>query len=246
LASRYSGDRTSIGVQAQRHVVHEEPVADSADVDATLQRLAERVESAHHVVAVEAEIERDVVQRASGDAHERRVTAHGDSRDRCERTIASRDADHIGATVDRVLRKLCEPNARLEHQGFDPPTTRLISEVERSRAPMPRVGVEDQHAVACRADSRAARCQLADRTRVSAKRESGEADRRRAQCKYSDGEQSVRRPSDHDHHEQSRAADSDDDPDRAQQVTSSDREPPRDGHEQQDAQRKGEAPQLPR
>ena len=53
-------------VDAERHVVDEHAAIDLSQVDAPLDRRTEGVERAHDVIAVEAQIEREVVARASG------------------------------------------------------------------------------------------------------------------------------------------------------------------------------------
>src|SRR5438876_4581892 len=60
------------GVEAERDVVQEEPVAGPPDVDPPLAA-GERLERTDGVVAVEAEVAREVVPGAEGHAHERKV-----------------------------------------------------------------------------------------------------------------------------------------------------------------------------
>ena len=71
LASRYVGRLDDLGVDAERHVVDEDPPVHLGEVDAPLDRLVEGVERADDVVAVEAEVEGEVVAGAGRDADER-------------------------------------------------------------------------------------------------------------------------------------------------------------------------------
>jgi len=64
-------------VQAQRHVVHEHAPVHRGEIDPPLESARECVEGADDVVAVDAEVEREVVPGARGDAHEGHVEVRG-------------------------------------------------------------------------------------------------------------------------------------------------------------------------
>ena len=95
-----------LGVDAERDVVDEDPAVDGGEVDAALDGVAEGVERADDVVAVEAEVEREVVAGAGRDADERHVGRHGDRRHQGLGAVAAGHADHVGAAVDGVLGQL--------------------------------------------------------------------------------------------------------------------------------------------
>ena len=79
------------GVDAERDVVEEEPVAGLPDVDPPLDRaVVEGCERAERIVAVETDISREMVPRAERDADERSVRLERDRGDGCERAVAAR------------------------------------------------------------------------------------------------------------------------------------------------------------
>ena len=83
------------GVDAEGHVVEEEPVARLADVDAPLSCVVvERCERTERVVPVEADVAGEMIARPEGDADERRAGLERDPRDRSERAVAARRAEH--------------------------------------------------------------------------------------------------------------------------------------------------------
>ena len=57
-----------LGVEAQGHVVDEDAPVDLGEVDAALAAVDERIERADDVVAVDPEVQREVVARAGRDA----------------------------------------------------------------------------------------------------------------------------------------------------------------------------------
>jgi hypothetical protein len=84
-------------VESQRDVVEEQAPVDPRQVDAPLDAVSERVERADRVVAIEPEIQGEVVACAGGDAHEGEpVRVRGRGGDR-ERSVATCDAERIGA-----------------------------------------------------------------------------------------------------------------------------------------------------
>ena len=90
------------GVHAERHVVHEDAAVDPGQIDPPLVAVGERVERADDVVAVDAEIEGEVIPGAGGDAHERHVVLRRHPGDQCLRPVAAGHADDVGAPRDRV------------------------------------------------------------------------------------------------------------------------------------------------
>ena len=67
-------------VGAERSVVDEHVVVDPCKVDAPLDAVGVGVQRAHDVIAVEAEVEREVVARSRGDADVRDVVERGHRR----------------------------------------------------------------------------------------------------------------------------------------------------------------------
>ena len=99
-----------LGIQAEGDVVDEGPPVHVPEVDRAFHRHAERVERADHVVAVEAEVHRQVVPGACGHNHHRHAVPGGHARDQRLGAVAARHAEHVGPTshgslcqVDQVL-----------------------------------------------------------------------------------------------------------------------------------------------
>ena len=69
-------------VHPHGHVVHEGAAVDAAEIDAPLLPVAERVERADDVVAVDAEVEGEVVPGAGGNTHVREIVLGRDRSDR--------------------------------------------------------------------------------------------------------------------------------------------------------------------
>ena len=79
-----------VGVEPERDVVDEHPPVDLGQVHAALTAVDERVERADDVVAVDAEVEREVVARARRHTRIRQVELRGDRGDDRLRAIAAR------------------------------------------------------------------------------------------------------------------------------------------------------------
>jgi hypothetical protein len=84
------------GVDTQRDVVEEEPVAGACHVDSSFDAVAEGGQRPERVVAVEPEVAREVVPRPEGDADERHVLLDRDRGDGGERAVAAGHAEHVG------------------------------------------------------------------------------------------------------------------------------------------------------
>ena len=131
-------------VHAERHVVHEHVAVHRREVDRPLEAVAERVEGADDVVAVDTEVERQVVAGPGRDAHERQAVLARDPCDECLGTVATGHPQHVGAPSDRVTGERGEVVTRLEHDGFDPPLLGFAYEVERDDLPATRPWVHQE------------------------------------------------------------------------------------------------------
>jgi hypothetical protein len=89
-----------LGVQPERHVVDEHAPVDLGEVDAPLTTVHQRVERADDVVAVDAQVEREVVARAGRHARVGQVQLGGDHRDDRLRAVSSGYGERIGAVID--------------------------------------------------------------------------------------------------------------------------------------------------
>src|SRR5205085_5806200 len=84
-----------LGVDAERDVVQEEPLADTPHVDAFLAA-AEGVERGDRVAAVDPDVAREVVPRPEGNDDERKVALERDDSAPRQRAVASGDPKRVG------------------------------------------------------------------------------------------------------------------------------------------------------
>ena len=117
-----------LGVEPERDVVDEHAPVDLGQVDGSLAAVDERVEGADDVVAVDAEVEREVVARAGGNAGVRQPALGRDRRDDRLRAVAAGHRERVGAAIERPAHE------RLEV----PPAVRARSARSRARAPRRR------------------------------------------------------------------------------------------------------------
>ena len=117
-----------LGVEPERDVVDEHAPVDLGQVHGALAAVDERVEGADDVVAVDAEVEREVVARAGGHARVGQPALGGDRRDDRLRAVAAGHRERVGAALDRPANERLEVLAGL----------RARSARSRARAPRRR------------------------------------------------------------------------------------------------------------
>ncbi len=93
-----------VAVDPERDVVEEEAAVHLRHVDPALDAVGERVERADQIVAIDAEVEREVVAGAGGNADERKPVRECGCRDDGERAVAAGDAERVGAARRRRQR----------------------------------------------------------------------------------------------------------------------------------------------
>ena len=123
------------GVEAERDVVQEAPLARAADVHAPLLAL-ESGERGERVVAVEPEVAREMVARAVGHDDERQVALDGDRRDAGHGAVAAGGPEDVHLGVPGELAQRPRPPRARAH---------------RSRAPGPRPALLGRRALGSRA-----------------------------------------------------------------------------------------------
>ena len=134
-------------VEAERDVVHEDVAVHLGQVHRPLHGLAVGVERADDVVAVEAEVERQVVPGAGRHDHHRQPELGRHGRHHGLGAVAARHAEDVGAAVGDVAR---EPGASRRRAAGRRARCRapLHSSTRRKLLGLPAAGLEvhDQHA----------------------------------------------------------------------------------------------------
>ena len=143
------------GVQPKRHVVHEHVAVQVGEIDPAFHGVAVRVQRAHHVVAVEPEVEREVVAGAGGDDHHRQPGLRRDRRDHRLRAVPARHAEHIDAARGHIADPLEPVLPRLEDHRLDPSPAALVHEFEVLCLAAARLQVHEEHAAGRGAHRRA-------------------------------------------------------------------------------------------
>ena len=94
-----------VAVDPERDVVEEEAAVHLGHVDPALDAVGERVERADQIAAVDAEVEREVVAGAGGNADEGKPVRESGCGDDGERPVAAGDAERVRAVRHGVGRR---------------------------------------------------------------------------------------------------------------------------------------------
>jgi hypothetical protein len=173
------------GIDPQRHVVDEEAVVDRSEVDPSLHRVAIGIHRGPGVVAVEAEIEGEVVAGARRDAHEREAVLDSNRGHQRLRAVATGHAEAIGSAGDGIASELLEVEPPGQHHRLDAKLGREVEETEPLDLASPRPGITQQHGPqGTTGSSQSSRRVTRDR---AAERMLGEADRRGKDRQDQDG-----------------------------------------------------------
>ena len=130
FASRYLVALHRLRVEPQRDVVDEHAPVDLGEIHAALAAVDERVERADDIVAVDSEIQREMVSRARRNAGVGQVELRGDRGDDRLRPVATRHRQRVRATRNRVPGELLEVLAAGELDWLDAALGRLVGERE--------------------------------------------------------------------------------------------------------------------
>ena len=122
-----------LGIEPERDVVDEHAPVDLGEVHGSLATVDERVEGADDVVAVDAEVEREVVARAGGHARVGQPAFGGDRRDDRLRAVAAGHRERVGAALHRPADERLEVFAGLQLDRLDPTRACLVGEREALR-----------------------------------------------------------------------------------------------------------------
>ena len=126
----------------------------SAEVHPPLAAVDERLEGTDDIVAVDAEVEREVVAGAGGHARVRQPELGGDRGDDRLRAVPARHREPVRAALDRAADEHLEIVTRLQLDRLDPPLARLLGEREALRLPAAGARIEEQHRSARRRGAR--------------------------------------------------------------------------------------------
>ena len=155
-----------VGVEPERDVVDEHAPVDLGQVDAALAAVDERVERADDVVAIDAEVEREVVACARRHARVRQVELRGDRGDDGLRAVAAGHRQPVGAAGDRVAHEPLEVPRGTELDRLDPARPGFVRHREPLGLAAAGLGVVEQdrpprrrHPRQVRAEPKAARAQ---------------------------------------------------------------------------------------
>ena len=137
-------------VEAQRDIVHEHPSVHHAEIDAMLATVDERVQRPDHVIAVDAEVEREVVPGTGRDAGVGQSGLGGDGRHDRLRAVATCHRQPIGAVRDGGPHQHFEVVARLQLDRLDTAGPSLGRQREPLGLPAARPRIHEQDGLARR------------------------------------------------------------------------------------------------
>ena len=134
-----------IAVDPERDVVEEEAAVHLGDVDPALDAVGEGVERADEIAAVDADVEREVVAGAGGNADERKVVRESGCGDDGERSVAAGGAERVRAAGDRVFDERCEVVVRAQDDHVDAELARPLGEAGARRLAAAGSRVQEEH-----------------------------------------------------------------------------------------------------
>ena len=117
-----------VAVDPERDVVEEEAAVHLRHVDPALDPVGERVERADEIVAIDAEVECEMVARAGGNADEGKSVRECGRRDDGQRSVAAGDAERVGAARDGVGYQRSEVVVRAQDDHVDAALARPLGE----------------------------------------------------------------------------------------------------------------------
>ncbi len=132
-------------VQTERDIVHEHAPVDLGQIDALLPAADEGVERADDIVAIDAEIEREVVACARRNA---RIRQAGLGCCRCHDRLRPVPAGHrkpVGPALERGVYERLERRVERQLDRLDAAPARLVGEVKALRLPATRARIEEHH-----------------------------------------------------------------------------------------------------
>ncbi len=132
LGVAVAGPLDRLGVEPQRDVVDEHLAVHLGEVHDTLAAVDEGVEPPDDVVAIDSQVEGEVVAGPRRDAGIGKPELGGDRRDDRLRAVAARHGESVGAAIHGVPYERPQVVAALQLDRLEAALTRLVGEVELS------------------------------------------------------------------------------------------------------------------
>ena len=134
-----------VAVDPERDVVEEEAAVHLGHVDPALDAVGEGVERADQIAAVDAEVEREVVAGAGGNADERKVVRESGCGHDGERPVAAGDAERVRAARHRLVDERREVVVGAQDDHVDAALARPLGEAGARRLAATRPRVHEEH-----------------------------------------------------------------------------------------------------
>ena len=141
----------SFAVDAQRDVVEEHPVVHFADVDQPLDPVGERLEGTGRVVAVDSEVEGEVVPGPGRHADKRKPAGGSHGRHLGQRAVAARHPQRTRAAGRSSTGQGGQALARIQDDHLDAELACPLGDPRTRRSAAARPGVHEQDGRAGRA-----------------------------------------------------------------------------------------------
>ena len=134
-----------VAVDPERDVVEEEAAVHLGHVDPALDAVGEGVERADQIAAVDADVEREVVAGAGGNADERKLVRESGCGHDGERPVAAGDAERVRAARHRLVDERCEVVVRAQDDHVDAALARPLGEAGARRLAATGPRVDEEH-----------------------------------------------------------------------------------------------------
>ena len=118
--------------------MHEDPVVDLGQIDDSLAAVDKGVEGADDILAIDSQVEREVVARAGGHAGVGQPALGRHRRNDRLRSVAPGHRERISAPFHRPAHERLEVVARLQLDRLDSTGTRFVGEREALGLPATR------------------------------------------------------------------------------------------------------------
>ena len=145
LCFAVAGALDRVGVEAERDIVDEYPTVDLGEVHPALTAINERVKRADDVVAVNAEIECEVIARTGGHARVWQPELGSDRGNDRLRTVPAGHRKAVRTALDRATYEHLKVVAGLQLDRLDATLSSLLGERKALRFPATGARIEEEH-----------------------------------------------------------------------------------------------------